>query len=503
MHTMRYIPPSTGEKLVILQSEMIRTIVLDAKAEWTIGRSVPNNYPDIDIQSIIVSRQHGTLTKSDDQWFFSCNPNNTNPTYINGEAIYTRPDEERRAIPLKVGDVLRIDSVDLRRPDERGVLLLFTSGRSAGQWTLYPLARRSVTLIGRDPARCDIVQPLPYISAIHARIDRKRGVYYISDNGSRSGTWLNNRRVDKPVPLREKDRIAICDCSFIFTSGCLVYEQREPAEMTVCSRPLRYEDKPVILKANIASKQVRNNSGAGMKELIRHINLELREGTLVALLGTAGAGKSTVMNCLNGMDTQGVQGSIMYMDQDLIENFGRLQYLIGSVPQNKTFHPTYTPEQEFTDAAILRLPRDTTREEIRRRVDNTISMLRMEGVRNTQNRKLSGGEQTRVNVGIELVADRQLLCLDEPDAGLSPNLKHELFEILRKLAHENNKCILTIIHDVSEIDLFDQVIMLVKVDNVGRLAFSGTPQQARERFGVEMREVYSVLESAPEKYVED
>ena len=129
-------------------------------------------------------------------------------------------------------------------------------------------------------------------------------------------------------------------------------------------------------------------------------------------------------------------------------------------------------------------------------------MLSMTGVRKNKNSKLSGGEQTRVNVGIELVADRDLLCLDEPDQGLSPNYKHELFEIMRNLAHSNGKSVLTIIHDVSEIDLFDQVIMLAKVDGVGRLAFSGTPDEARKHFGVtDIKDAYSLLEKNPEKYV--
>ncbi len=76
-----------------------------------------------------------------------------------------------------------------------------------------------------------------------------------------------------------------------------------------------------------------------------------------------------------------------------------------------------------------------------------------------------------MNIGIELVADRLLLCLDEPDAGLDPASKRELFTILRDLAHKRDKSVIVIIHDVAEIALFDKVIMMAKIDNVGRLAF--------------------------------
>ena len=152
-------------------------------------------------------------------------------------------------------------------------------------------------------------------------------------------------------------------------------------------------------------------------------------------------------------------------------------------------------------AAVLRLPADTTDQEIRERVDKTLKMLSITGVRKSRNSKLSGGEQTRVNVGIELVADRDLLCLDEPDQGLSPNYKHELFEILQNLAHDHCKTVISIIHDVSDIDMFDQVIILAKVDGVGRLAFSGSPAEARDYFGVDIRDAYALLEREPKRFV--
>ena len=115
--------------------------------------------------------------------------------------------------------------------------------------------------------------------------------------------------------------------------------------------------------------------------------------------------------------------------------------------------------------------------------------------------KCSGGERKRVNIGIELVADRQLLCMDEPDAGLDPGNKRKLFELLRKLAHEEQKTILAIIHDVSDIELFDKVIIMNKVDNIGRLAFNGTPKEAKEYFNADIKDIYTILANNPEKYI--
>lgn len=358
-----------------------------------------------------------------------------------------------------------------------------------------------VTVIGRS-SNCDLVANQTGISSIHARITCHNGGYVLSDCNTDVGTYVNGSRVTTETRLKEKDRISLGSSNYVFSGGKLIFSKTDdPNVRAETLRTMAPDERPVVLKTNIKTKQVKNNSGAGMKELIRDIRLEVKEGSLVAMLGTAGAGKSTVMNCMNGMELQGVQGNVLFRDVDLVRNFDQMKHLIGSVPQKKVFHPSFTPEEEFMQAAMLRLPPDTTRREIKERVDKTLEMLSITGVRKSRNSKLSGGEQTRVNVGIELVADRDMLCLDEPDQGLSPNYKHELFVILQNLAHNHCKTIVSIIHDVSEIDMFDQVIMLAKVDGVGRLAFSGEPSKAREYFGVDIRDAYALLEREPKRFV--
>ena len=179
----------------------------------------------------------------------------------------------------------------------------------------------------------------------------------------------------------------------------------------------------------------------------------------------------------------------------------QIKYLIGNVPQEKVIRPELTPEEAFWESAELRLSSETTKEQIRQRVEDTLKLLSMDKARNTPNSKLSGGEQTRVNVGIDWVADRDIYFLDEPEQGLSPNLRNELYVFLRDLAHYHGKTIVAIIHDVSCIDMFDQVIFLVKANGVGRLAFSGTPDEGSKYFGVPIAKAYALLEANPEKYV--
>lgn len=503
MDTQRYVVQNSGAKLILLERAQVRVCVLDIRPSWRVGRYDPNmpNTPDILFTSPIVSREHGWIQNVEGQWYYVDNPKNLNGTFYNGQKIPRPGSDIKQSVALKNGDVLRIDNADLNQTNENGVLMLFTTSNVAGNWVSYSLSNAREVYIGRDPS-CHICEPLPYLSARHARITAVNGCFQLTDCDSKAGTFLNGQRLIGSAVLREKDSFTLCDCVYFFLGDRLLYVKRNREKELQSLRHTRPAERPVILKADIHTKNVKDNNGNGMKELIRDIHLEVRQGTLVALLGTAGAGKSTVMNCLNGMDLEGVQGSVFYRNVDLMKNFEQMKYMIGSVPQEKTFHPEFTPEKEFRIAARKRLPADTTHREIEARVTKTLEILGITGVRKNKNSKLSGGEKTRVNIGIELVADRDLLCLDEPDQGLDPKYKHEVFQIMRNLSHENGKTVLSIIHDVSEIDMFDQVIMLVKANGVGRLAFSGTPEEMRKRFGVQdIRDVYGILEKEPEKYV--
>lgn len=508
--TLRFIPKEYGTTLVILEDGKITAIAMDSKTSWSMGRAASGNAVAIPLKSPIASRKHGMFLQLGDGWYYVDEPDNLNGTYYNGQKIPRANPGAKSRVRLHNGDVLRIDNEDLRQPDTRGVWMMFTTDALGGKWRFFPLEGRAEVRIGRDP-QCDLCQPMSYLSRLHARILLHQGSHYIQDCHSTAGTWVNNRRVEGTRLLQEKDTIALCDCRFIYTNNGLVYIQRAPqgerpvpvsGRQAPCGAHSGTE-KPVLLRADIRTRRVPNNSGHGMKELIRDIRLEVKQGTLVALLGPSGAGKSTVMNCLNGMETQGMEGSVYFNGEDLVANFERLKHLIGSVPQSAVFHKVLTPEAELRDAAVLRLPGDTPKREIEERVDAVLKKLKLDSVRKTPIGKLSGGEQRRMNIAIELVADRALWCLDEPDAGLDPQTKRELFTMLRDLAHNDNKSILTIIHDVSEIDLFDQVILLAKKDNVGRLAFSGSPAEGRAYFGTELKNAYAILEREPEKYIKN
>lgn len=510
MDTVPYLESyRSSANLVVLESETVKSYPLELKKKWTIGRTVPGKAPDISFTSKIVSREHGQITNIDGDWYYK-DKGSFNGTYYNGIKLKKEDNGETKAVKLKNGDVLRVDSTDLNTPESRGVWMLYSTECIGNQWRAASL-KEEKTVFGRDKNSADVVIPRPYVSAKHFIIEKKADGNYITDLDSMAGTWLNGERIYGSHLLREKDMIAICNSIMIYTENNVIYNipvndmtnryiKDETNNNNVEGGDV-YTNKPVVLKADIKSRKVQDESGHGQKELIKDIQVEIQEGTLVALLGGAGAGKSTVMNCLDGFEYSGMDGVVELYGVDFIKNYARMKHLVGVIEQSNRFHPNAVVENELQHAAVHRLPKDTTKEEIKERVDYTLKQLGIDNVRKNKICKCSGGEQKRVNIGIELVADRSFLFMDEPDAGLDPGNKRKLFELLRKLAHEDGKTILTIIHDVSDIELFDSVLIMNKVDNVGRLAFFGSPEEGKNHFGVELKDVYSLMAANPEKYI--
>ncbi len=223
METQNYTTQSTGAALVILEEDQCRVCKLDTQPIWKIGRYAPgiSAIPDILFASKIVSREHGWIQNIDGLWFFIDNPKNLNGTFHNGIKVPRRKDGIKTPVMLESGDILRIDNENLNHASSQGVLMLFTTAPVSGSWTTYSLNQQT-THIGRDKS-CDIVLSLPGVSAKHAKVSNVNGNYYLSDNRSRAGTFLNGRQITSSALLREKDCISICDCNYFFLGNKLLF----------------------------------------------------------------------------------------------------------------------------------------------------------------------------------------------------------------------------------------------------------------------------------------
>ena len=223
------------------------------------------------------------------------------------------------------------------------------------------------------------------------------------------------------------------------------------------------------------------------KVLLKDIALNIPKKSLVLLLGGSGAGKTTLINAVIGYEK--ADATILLNGADVYKNYESVKHKIGFVPQQNLIRGKDTVINTVRDAAKLRLPKNVSGKERKNRMTEVMDLLGLTAGRRGLISKKSGGQLRRICIALELVTDPELFVLDEPDSGLDGVISREIFSKLRQIADED-RIVMVVTHTPDRvIELFDKVIVLARDSGrVGRLAFYGSPQEAREFFGKESME---------------
>jgi len=202
----------------------------------------------------------------------------------------------------------------------------------------------------------------------------------------------------------------------------------------------------------------------GRPACLEDVSFTVRAGERVALLGANGSGKSTLLHLLDGLYFTTV-GSISAFGTALTEEglerppFGpRFRQQVGFLFQHSDAQLFCAGvEEELAFAPLqLRWPK----EEIRRRIDDTLALLEIAHLRDRAPQTLSAGEQKRVALASLLVVNPSVLLLDEPTAGLDPRSQSILLELLESL-HAAGMTLITATHDLTLVPhLADRALVL-------------------------------------------
>ncbi len=310
--------------------------------------------------------------------------------------------------------------------------------------------------IGRAPDNEVVVSDLS-VSRYHAELRRtNRGEFEIADLDSHNGTFLNGQRITS-APVTELDQIGIGPASFQL-AGDQLQEFMDAGDVTLAARNLT----------------VRISSG---KVLLDHVTFPLGERRLLGVIGPSGAGKSTLLGALTGMSPAN-EGTMLYDGRDLYKHYAELRHRIGLVPQDNILHTQLTARRALRYAAELRFPKDTSKRERERRIDEVLAELSLTEHAGTRTSAMSGGQQKRVNVALELLTKPSLLFLDEPTSGLDPGLDKSVMEMLAGLAHDG-RTVIVVTHSVANLGLCDRLLVLVPG---GKIAFFGPPADGLRHF---------------------
>lgn len=173
--------------------------------------------------------------------------------------------------------------------------------------------------------------------------------------------------------------------------------------------------------------------------ILKNINLELAPQQLGLVIGSSGSGKSTLLEILAGL-AEKTSGSILWRDQELIPE--QLQQLGGLVFQ--------FPERHFCGSTILEELRLGHPELGSEQVKDALAEVGLEHlILNTSPQSLSGGQQRRLALAVQLIRQPHLLLLDEPTAGLDWSIRRQLVNLLAKL--KNHWTLLVVTHDAGDL----------------------------------------------------
>ena len=195
-------------------------------------------------------------------------------------------------------------------------------------------------------------------------------------------------------------------------------------------------------------------SGEGIKQALKGLNLAVREGEVFGFLGPNGAGKTTTMNVLLGF-VNATAGDAYIFGVNVREPIARQR--IGYLPELTYYYKFLSAEELLRFyAKIFRIPK----KQINERIDAVLKLVELEHARKRPIKTYSKGMQQRVGLAQALINNPDLLVLDEPTSGLDPLGRMKVREIIQRLKNEG-KTVFFSSHELGEVEtVCDRVAIL-------------------------------------------
>lgn len=213
----------------------------------------------------------------------------------------------------------------------------------------------------------------------------------------------------------------------------------------------------------------------GQKEVLKGITLTVDPGTICALLGTNGAGKTTMVRILT---TQIVPdaGQAAIMGHDAVRDADHIHQIIGLTGQFSALDDALSGKENLLFiASLCHIPRASEK------ADALLARMGLEEAGRRLVKTYSGGMKRRMDIAMSLMSDPQVLFLDEPTTGLDPGSRRQSWEAIRQLRASGTTVFLTTQYLEEAELLADQIAVL----HEGKIITTGTPEQLKGRFSHE------------------
>ena len=219
-------------------------------------------------------------------------------------------------------------------------------------------------------------------------------------------------------------------------------------------------EEPIVKVENLSHRY-------SIQWAVRNIDFEIEKNGIYGLLGSNGAGKSTIMNIICGV-IKPTEGSVMIKGVNLRENPVAAKRYIGFLPQQPPLHADLTVEEYLAHSAYMRqLPG----KEVPKAVSEVMDRCKITHFRKRLIRNLSGGYQQRVGIAQAIIHKPDFVVLDEPTNGLDPNQIVEIRHMIKEIAEERTVVLST--HILTEVQATCDHIRMIEQ---GKLVFAGSVQ---------------------------
>jgi sulfate transport system ATP-binding protein len=214
----------------------------------------------------------------------------------------------------------------------------------------------------------------------------------------------------------------------------------------------------------------------GSFHALQTVNLEVKDGELLALLGPSGSGKTTLLRIIAGLDVPDAgSGAAIRFNGTLVDTSDAAQRQVGFVFQHYALFRTMTVFENVAFGLRVRPRAQRPGEDvIRKRVTDLLSLIQLESLANRYPSQLSGGQRQRVALARALAIEPRILLLDEPFGALDAKVRQNLRRWLRRLHDEIHVTSVLVTHDQEEaLEVSDRVVIM----NAGRIEQVGTPDE--------------------------
>lgn len=294
-------------------------------------------------------------------------------------------------------------------------------------------------------------------------------------------------RAEGRLHVHESERTVYVDDVVVKTScllqdGALIRLSSSQAVRCRFSEGLLDEETKLIGDLSVENLSHRFKSKSKKGLVLDNVSFSVKRGEMLCIMGPSGSGKSTLLSVLAG-HLKPRRGEVKLNGISLYKRRGKLAPFIASMPQEEALNPQFTVREHLTHASIIRRPHLSSVEHAKR-VDSILAQLALQPlarrrVGSATDKKLSGGERSRLNLGLDLGSMAEIFLFDEPISGLSSKDSEHVSDVLHALSRDH--IVIASLHRPGEsvLELFEKVLIL---DQGGQVAFFGSPDDMTSYF---------------------